>query len=227
MKHKWTDADKQTLAQIYPDSTAQQVSAVLGVSLAGIYRMARLLGIEKSDEFKASAKSGRIQRGQKDERLKGSQFKPGHITWNKGKPGTTGLHPNCRKNQFKPGRPPHESHRYKPIGTLRINRDGYLERKVTDSPDIQPVRRWVGVHRLVWEAVHGPVAPGHIVVFKNRQRTNKLEEITIDRLECISRADNARRNTLHHRNPELARLAQLKGAINRQVNRIVRESQKT
>ena len=56
-------------------------------------------------------------------------------------------------------------------------------------------------------------------------RTNVLEEITVDRLECISMAENAQRNHPRSRNPELARLVQLKGAITRQVNRIAKESQ--
>ncbi|KYZ79032.1 hypothetical protein PTBPS01_03975 [Burkholderia pseudomallei] len=54
--------------------------------------------------------------------------------------------------------------------------------------------------------------------------TNKLEEITLDRVECISMAENARRNHPRSKSPELAKLVQLKGAITRQVNRIAREA---
>ncbi|MNR62573.1 hypothetical protein D3C85_1846370 [compost metagenome] len=54
-------------------------------------------------------------------------------------------------------------------------------------------------------------------------RTNVLEEITADRLECITRGENAERNHPRARSPELAKLVQLKGAITRQVNRIARE----
>ncbi|MFD1839535.1 hypothetical protein [Paracidovorax cattleyae] len=65
---------------------------------------------------------------------------------------------------------------------------------------------------------------GHICVFKPGQRTTVLEEITADRVECISRAENARRNHPRNKSPELAKLVQLKGAITRQVNRIAREA---
>ena len=56
----------------------------------------------------------------------------------------------------------------------------------------------------------------------NRQ-TTVLEEITIDKLICISRAENARRNSAAAHSTEYGKLAQLKGAITRQVNRIIKE----
>jgi hypothetical protein len=83
--------------------------------------------------------------------------------------------------------------------------------------------RWVPVARLVWEAAHGPVPPGHIVVFKSPAlRTVVLEQITLDKLDCITRAEHARRNHPRNKHPELGRLIQLKGAITRQVNRIAK-----
>lgn len=85
-------------------------------------------------------------------------------------------------------------------------------------------KRWIPVSRLVWEEHHGPVPDGHIVIFKEpRLATTVLEEITVDKLMCISRAENARRNHPSRSNPELAKIIQLKGAITRQVNRINRE----
>jgi hypothetical protein len=81
------------------------------------------------------------------------------------------------------------------------------------------------VHRLVWEDANGPVPEGHIIVFRPGQRTTQETEITIDRIECISRADNARRNHPARKSHELAKLVQLKDAITRQVNRIAKESQ--
>ena len=63
-----------------------------------------------------------------------------------------------------------------------------------------------------------------MVVFRPGMFSNKLEEITLDRVECISMAENARRNHPRMRDPELAKLVQLKGAITRQVNRIAREA---
>ena len=83
------------------------------------------------------------------------RFNPGSAAWNKGIPGSTGNHPNTKRTQFKKGRARGEARNYQPIGTLRIL-DGILQRKVTDDPALYPSRRWVAVHRLVWEAVNGP-----------------------------------------------------------------------
>ncbi|MFA9287955.1 HNH endonuclease signature motif containing protein [Comamonas sp. SY3] len=116
-------------------------------------------------------------------------------------------------------------HNYVPIGTVRLTKDGYLERKVTDDPNIYPARRWIALHRLLWEASHGPIPPGHIVIFKAGQKTAIEADLTIDRLECISRGENAKRNHPRSKSPELAKLVQLKGAITRQVNRLIKESQ--
>ena len=107
-----------------------------------------------------------------------------------------------------------------PIGTLRINYDGYLDRKVSDLPG-PPHRRWHPVHRLVWEAAHGPVPKGHVVVFLPGKFSNIEHEITLDRVELITRRELMRRNSVHTvQPPELARITQLRGALARQINRL-------
>jgi hypothetical protein len=152
-----------------------------------------------------------------------SRIRPGSVPWNKGTHFVAGG--RSAETRFKPGRPAHESRNYVPIGSLRVSNDGYLERKVTDDPGIYPARRWVPVARLVWEAANGPIPAGHIVVYRQGMKTAIEADVTVERLECISRAENARRNHPASRDPELARLVQLKGAITRQVNRITREAQ--
>jgi hypothetical protein len=95
---------------------------------------------------------------------------------------------------------------------------------MTDDQSLYPARRWAFVHRIVWEQDHGPIPAGYMVVFRKGQFTNDVELLTADRLDCISRAENAHRNSIWRKDPELAKLFQLKGAITRQVNRI-KESQ--
>lgn len=224
-RRRWTEIEDRCMREFYPHLTGADMAKVLKRSQRSVYQRAGALGLEKSAEFLASDRSGRVQRGRKDKRITATQFKPGLTPWNKGVKGSTGLHEACRRTQFKPGRPASEARNYVPIGSLRVCADGYLERKVTDDPGIVPARRWVAEHRLVWEAERGPIPPGHIVVFKPGQRTVIPEQVSADRLECITRAENAQRNHPRNRSPELARLVQLKGAITRQVNRIAREAQ--
>lgn len=224
MAHKaWFPAEIEILRELYPHHTSSHVGQVLGRKPGSIWTKARELGIGKSQAFLDSAKSGRIQRGQQDPRLKSTQFKPDMVPWNKGIKGSTGLHPNSRATQFKKGRAPEESRNYLPIGSLRITKDGYLERKVTDDHPV-PTRRWIAEHRLVWERAHGPIPKGHIVRFKTGMKTAIEAEVTLERLECITRAENANRNSFRRFGPEMAQLYQLKGAIARQLNRISKEA---
>jgi len=90
------------------------------------------------------------------------QFEPGQAPANKGKrcaEGTGGRHPNARATQFKKGeRTGVAVHLYKPIGTERLSKDGYLERKIHDGMPLQS--RWRAVHLIEWEALHGPLPAG-------------------------------------------------------------------
>lgn len=213
---RWTAIEDELLRDLYPDNTCADIAALLDRKPGSVYSAATRLGLSKSESFNASDLSGRIQRGKSDPRMAATRFQKGHQTWNKGMEYMPGG--RCAETQFRKGNRPHT---WQPVGTYRITADGYLERKMNNLPGANHVR-WHGVHRTLWESAHGPVPAGHIVVFKPGTRTNVLELITLDKLECISRAENARRNHPGIRNPELYALYQLKGAITRQVNRINR-----
>lgn len=220
----WTREAEQHLRAAYANTATKTIADKLGVSVAVVYRKAYQLGLAKSDDFKASELSGRIQRGKQHPSMKASQFKPGLQPWNKGTHWTAGG--RSADTRFKKGQMHGAAqHKYVPIGSLRISKDGYLERKFTDDPILYPTRRWVGVHRQVWEAANGPIPAGHVVCFKPGQHSQIEAEIQLHKLECISRAELARRNHPATSNPELFKLIQLKGAITRQVNRINKASQ--
>lgn len=152
------------------------------------------------------------------------RFQPGQPPANKGLRRPGWAPGRMASTQFKKGQMAGAAQRnYQPIGTERISKDGYLERKVTDDHPV-PARRWVGVHRLVWEAANGPIPPGHAVAFREGKRTAVAEEITVDRLELVSRVELMRRNSYHNNYPkEVAQLIQLKGALNRKINRLAGE----
>lgn len=215
----WTPVELDLLADMYPHCNTQDVGAWLERNPGSVYQAALTRGIRKTQEYLESVSSGRIQRGRQDPRMSVGQFKSGLVPWNKGKPHNP---PGAEKGRFRKG---HKNpHRWQPIGAYRTHSsDGMLQQKVTDEG--KGPRDWEYVHRLVWQREHGPIPPGHIIIFRPGTKTNKLEEITVEKLECITRAENARRNSLYTRNPELGRLAQLKGAITRQVNRIIQEAQ--
>lgn len=118
-------------------------------------------------------------------------FKPGHISWNTGMKGYQ-AGGRAVETQFKKGeRHGAAQHNYKPIGSTRISKDGYIERKVTDDHPV-PARRWIGEHRLVWEAANGPVPDGHVVVFLDGDKLN----VNLENLRCVPRGVLATLNKL-------------------------------
>lgn len=222
----WSPAELALLEREYANAQTADIARRMGRTESSVYQAAYKLGLKKSVEYFEQSGSGRIQHGRTDPRMRATQFKRGHETWNKGVKGICGTHENCRRTQFKKGSMSGAAQRnYQPIGAERLSKDGYLERKVND--DFPAQRRWVGVHRLVWEAANGPIPKGHVVCFLPGRRSAESEKITLDALELVSRKELARRNHPVTRSPELAKLVQLKGAITRQLNRIAREAKET
>jgi hypothetical protein len=140
-----------------------------------------------------------------------TRFKPGHVTWNKG---MKGLDIGGKATRFQPGQTPHNTLE---VGAYRITKDGTLQRKIGTTKGSNS-KRWRGVHELVWVAANGPLPAGHIVVFKPGMRTTQLADITLDKVECITWAENMRRNTRHNLPKELNEVIGLRAALVRKIN---------
>lgn len=218
----WTEEQIALLREFYPHFHTSKVAQAVGRPIEQCYKKAQHLGLSKTARYLASDDACRVSASRRTPAMQATQFKPGQTSWNKVTHYTAGG--RSAETRFKPGRLAHEARNYVPIGSLRPSKDGYLERKVTDDPSLVPARRWVAVHRLVWIEANGPVPDGHVVVFRPGRRTTVLEQITLDALELVTRTELMKRNTLHNRYPkEVVQLMQLKGAINRQINRITKE----
>lgn len=217
----WTPEQLAELARRYPHEPTAAIAADLGMTVTACYQLAQKLGIKKTQDYLSGPHASRLQPG--DKTGMGTRFQPGHVPANKGLRRPGWAPGRMAETQFKPGRPASEARNYVPIGSLRLSKDGYLERKITDDPNLYPTRRWVAVHRLVWIEAHGPVPPKHVIVFKPGQRTAELDEITLDRVECISMVENMRRNSYHNRYPKEIGLAiQARGALMRKIHRAER-----
>lgn len=221
-RRPWTEAELELLRRNYPDSRTEDLAAVLGRSLTTVYQKAIKLGLRKSDAYLASPAACRLRRG--DNVGAEHRFKKGQVPPNKGLRRPGWAPGDMAKTQFKKGRPANEARNYVPIGSYRLSKDGYLERKVTDDPSFVPARRWVAVHRLVWIEANGPIPDGHVVVFKPGRRTTVEADITLDALELITRQALMARNTVHNLPPELASVVQLRGALSRQINKRTKEA---
>jgi hypothetical protein len=216
-RRPWTESELELLRRRYADTPTVHLAEAIGRDVRHVYAAAGRLGLAKSHAFLATSASGRILRGGK--LSVEHQFKPGFEPWNKGKPGSTGHHPNTVANQFRKGSKPQT---WVPVGSLRVC-EGRLERKVNDLPGNTSVR-WKPVSRLVWEAAHGPVPAGHVVAFKPGRNTLVEADITLDAVDLLTRAQNMARNTLHNMPKDLAELVQLRGVLNRQINKRLKET---
>jgi hypothetical protein len=214
----WSKREIDVVRRDYPNKATKLIAAALERTPSRVYQIAYKLGLKKSDAFLASAESGRLTKLSVAGRA--YRYPKGNIPANKGLRRPGWAPGRMRETQFKKGRPASEASNYKPIGTLRICADGILERKVTDDPKIVPTRRWVGVHRLVWIEANGPIPEGHAVVFKPGRATTDVQKITIDAVELVSRPELMRRNSYHtNYPPEIRQVIQLRGAVQRQINK--------
>lgn len=214
MRRAWSDADLRTLREQFADSRTDDLAMTLGRTYRSVAQVATKLGLKKSAAYLAGPLAHRFD-GKKGS---GSRFEKGLIPWNKGKEYKAGG--RSVETQFKPGACHGRAAQIvAPLGAYRINPDGILEQKFGDTPGLQTMR-WRAVHRIVWEAANGPTPAGHVVVFKPGRRTTEAANIALDALELVSRADLMHRNSVHTKYPpELARVVQLRGAIQRQINK--------
>lgn len=209
MRQFWTAEQVAILRQRYPHERTEDLVEAIGRDLRSIYQKAKATGLKKSAEYLASPAACRTNGKQG----MGTRFQKGHTTWNSGMKGLQ--YEASKPTQFKPGQMPHNT---QPIGSHKLDKDGTLLRKVSNAKGNNS-KRWRAVHELAWVEVNGPVPPKHIVVFKPGMRTNVLEEITADKVECISLAENMQRNTRHRLPKELNEIIQLRAVLTRQINK--------
>lgn len=189
------------LRREFADMPTHELAAKLGRTRSATDQAANKLGLHKSPEQRARSQAKTnavlVEAGKPYRRAAGD------APWNKG----AKYQPGGRAplTQFRRGNKPQT---WLPIGTERRDGDGVLMRKVSDTGN----RRadWRPVHALEWEAANGPVPAGHFVLTTG---------------ELVTRAELMRRNTYHRYPKEIAQAIQLRGAVNRQINRRLRAEQ--
>lgn len=208
----WTSNEDALVRRLYADTPTAVIAKQLGRPIGSVYQRAMKLGLAKSAAYLASPAGCRLARG--DHRGVSTRFQPGQVPANKGlrRPGWGPG--RMKETQFKPGvRQGIAVRLYKPIGTERISKNGYLERKVNDDLPLQA--RWRAVHLLLWEAAHGPIPKGHVICFANGDKT----DIRLDNLTCVPRRDLLARNSVHNLPAPLPQAIQLLGALRRQIRK--------
>lgn len=111
------------------------------------------------------------------------RFKKGQEPANKG---TKGLHNvGGNKTSFKKGQRPLN---YKPVGTERVDDEGYTLIKVSDTGKWH--QRWKHKHRVLWEKENGKIPHNHVLIFADGDKSNT----SLDNLILVSRKQLAMLN---------------------------------
>ena len=205
----WTEAEVSLLKQAYADTSNTELGTLLGRKPKYVASKGHSLGLRKSAAFLSSAASGRMNAC--SDKSRAHQFKPGLIPWNKG---MKGINLGNGAGRFKKGHLSGRAEkRLKPLGYRRVTDEGYHQIKIREDGPTN--RRWKMVHVLMWEAEHGPVPAGHCVVFRNGDKN----DLRLDNLELISRAENMRRNTRHNLPEAINQLIHARAVLVRAINR--------
>lgn len=119
-------------------------------------------------------------------------FQKGHIPSNKGKKMPAEVYEKVRHTMFPKGHMPVQ---HRPVGSERINVDGYIEIKVEEP------KKWRLKHNVIYEQHYGAIPKGHVVVFLDGNKMN----LTPENLKLISRGELAIMNKqgLFRTDPEL------------------------
>jgi hypothetical protein len=107
-------------------------------------------------------------------------YEKGSIPANKGTKGLT----SANRTSFKKGNRPVN---YRPVGSERLSKDGYLEVKIADP------NKWRLKHLVIWEEANGPLPKGHCVIFLDSNKQN----LALENLRLITRNQLARLNQNH------------------------------
>lgn len=191
----WTPEEDARLVALYGANTNAAIGQQLGRSEPAILNRALKLRLYKPATYRNPGCFGK-----------------GNVPRNKG----TSFNPGGRsvETQFKPRQRQGKAVTlYVPIGTERVSKDGYLQRKIND--DMPMHARWRGVHLINWEAVNGPLPAGHALKFRDGDKRNT----SLDNLELVTRAELMRLNSCHNHGPEIAELIRLRAVISRQINK--------
>jgi hypothetical protein len=197
---KLTPAQDRFLKANYLTIPPQRMADRFGVSEMCIKGRMRQLGLVVPREIV-------------EQRILASRIQKGATPPNKGKKWSEFMSREGMRNSlrttFRKGNLPHNT-QYD--GAIRVRRD-------KSGRQYQYIRvslgKWELLHRWVWMVMRGAIPAKHLVVFKDGNPGN----CNIDNLELITRQENMKRNTYHNYPKDIALMVQLRGALNRQINK--------
>lgn len=202
----WTPEEDQFLRDRYDTTFTRSIAEQMGRSCSSVRTRAKQLGLKKTDAYILQARSLAGKISSQDPRTIATRFTKGSVPANKGKKMPPEVYAKAAPTMFKKGQMPHN---HKPVGSERIDKDGYIMVKVAEP------KKWKQKQRVVWEEAHGPIPNGYNIQFKDGNRQN----VSLDNLYIISRSDQLKNeNSMMARYPEeLQKVIRAKGALKAQI----------
>lgn len=169
MIHKYTDEERKFILE--------NAGGRSNLELAGMVNQKFNINLTES-QIKGYKANHKINSG-----LTG-RFQKGCVPLNKGKKMSVEQYELCKGTMFKKG---NRSVNYRPVGSERVNVDGYVEIKVADP------NKWRLKHRVVYEKVFGKIQRGYVLLFLDGNKLN----LKIENLGLVTRNELARLNQKH------------------------------
>lgn len=217
----WSAKEDAVLRRRYPHERTDAIARAMGRSVCSTYNRALGLGLRKSEAYLASPAACRLRREASPASV-ACRFPKGHVPANKGLRRPGWAPGRMRETQFKAGvRQGVAAKNWCPVGTIRLDADGYQRIKVREGRPTDTcygfgnVDIWPMLNRHLWAQAHGPIPPGHSVVFKDGNRAH----CTLDNLVLISRRELMSRNTIHRLPKPVKDVVRLLSSVNRQIRK--------
>lgn len=166
MQIRYTDEEKAFLRSFIPGHFSYEIQNAFEEKFGKCLTYAQIKSFKGNNKIRSGVNT---------------TFKKKHIPANKGKKMSAEQYEKCKGTMFKKG---HGPQNYRPVGSERINVDGYIEIKVKDPGT------WKLKHRVIWEQHNGKIKNGMIVIFRDNNPLN----CAIDNLMLISKGENIKMN---------------------------------
>lgn len=168
MQTRYTDEEKAFLRSFIPGHFSHEIQRAFEEKFGHYITYAQIKSFKGNNKIRSGMDT---------------RFKKGNVPPNKGKKMSAEQYAKASRTMFKKG---NISHNYRPVGSERVNVDGYIEIKVADP------NKWKLKHRVVWEESNGKIPAGMNLVFRDNNPLNTK----LDNLMLVTRAENLEMNNI-------------------------------
>ena len=146
-----------------------------------------------------------------------THFKKGFTPVNKGKKMSNELKDKVKHTFFKKGNMPHNSYSQESgVITIRTDKRGNDYQFIKLAHGV-----WEPLHRHVWQQANGAIPKDYIIIFKDFNTMN----CQLQNLDCITKSDNMKRNTIHNLPEEIKANIDLTRLLNRKIKKLTNNNQ--